>query len=136
MLFVPRATKERKERFIHAMQMAEDILRINPSGISTLVRLLAASLQAKSLNSVVLNGLHKSKSGYDFGNLFFDDLLRVSKQGHSAYELSFYSERKILLKLGRDPILAAPWHRGRLVDAIANIGIRSVPLLAELTLPN
>jgi hypothetical protein len=69
MLFVPRATKERKERFIHAMQMAEDILRINPSGISTLVRLLAASLQAKSLNSVCHSGGLRILSSYPLDDM-------------------------------------------------------------------
>ncbi|MCL2886328.1 MAG: hypothetical protein FWF20_06015 [Betaproteobacteria bacterium] len=117
------ARNERKARFQQVMELARDVASIDPIGLQTLVRLVAAPLQAKTITSASHAAPHCARGADDFSCLFFWDSLPVTPDGRQAYKISSRnSDQHFKLRLGVDPVLATPWHRDRLANAIATIG--------------
>lgn len=118
-----QAWRERKSRFQQVMDLAHDVGRIDPVGLQTLVRLVAAPLQAKTITSAAHALPHGSRWADSFSCLFFQDGLLVTPGGQRACEISGRSsDQRFKLRLGIDPVLATPWHRDRLANAVATIG--------------
>ncbi|MGU1062169.1 DUF6710 family protein [Pseudomonas aeruginosa] len=112
----------RRERFEHVMARARAVAEADPLGLSTLVRLIAAPLQARATTSLVFQPVHGARAAYDLSDLFGSST-RVTADGLTVDQVSVRStEARYRLRLGRDPILAMPWSEPRLTNAIANIG--------------
>lgn len=117
------ARKERISRFQQVMELAQDIANIDPVGLQTLIRLVAAPLQAKTITSAALATPHHARQADSFSCLFFQGSLPVTPDGVRADKVSIRRpDRCFKLRLGTDPVLATPWHRDRLANAIATIG--------------
>lgn len=124
-IFWPTKQKvaERRSRFQQVMELAHKVAEIDPHGLCTLLRLMAAPLQAITITSAAHAKPHGARQADRFGELFFSESIPLSVDGKSAYELApSHSGQKYRLHLGVDPILATPWRRDRLADAVATIG--------------
>ncbi|WP_191833342.1 DUF6710 family protein [Pseudomonas fluorescens] len=113
----------RRERFEHVMARARAVAALDPLGLSSMVRLIAAPLQARAITSLVFRPAHGARGAYDLGDFFGSLLARVTAEGRTADQVSGHlDDTRYRLRLGRDPILAVPWSESRLTNAIANIG--------------
>ncbi|MDG9757844.1 hypothetical protein N5E31_03585 [Pseudomonas chengduensis] len=113
----------RRERFENVMARARAVAEVDPLGLSTLVRLISAPLQARATTSLVFQPVHGARSTYDLSDFFGTLLARVTAEGGTADQVSVHlTEARYSLRLGRDPILAVPWSESSLTNAIANIG--------------
>ena len=118
-----QARCERKSRFQQVMDLAHDVAKIDPVGLQTLVRLVASPLQAKTITSAAYAMPHGARWADSFSCIFFQEDLPVTPDGKRAYEIfSRRSDHRFRLRLGIDPVLATPWHRDRLANALATIG--------------
>jgi len=113
----------RRERFDNVMRRARSVAAADPLGLSSLVRLIAAPLQARATTSLVFQSAHGARSAYDLSGLFGSLSARVTVEGLTIDQVSMrLTEARYRLRLGRDPILAVPWSDSSLTNAIANIG--------------
>ncbi|MFZ4823949.1 hypothetical protein CQW32_04820 [Pseudomonas putida] len=113
----------RRERFENVMRRARSVAAADPLGLSSLVRLIAASLQARATTSLVFQSAHGARSAYDLSDLFGSLSARVTVEGLTVDQVGVrLTEARYRLRLGRDPILAVPWSESSLTNAIANIG--------------
>ncbi|HBP6530093.1 DUF6710 family protein [Pseudomonas aeruginosa] len=113
----------RRERFENVMKRARSVAAADPLGLSSLVRLIAAPLQARATTSLVFQPAHGARSAYDLSDFFGSLLARVTADGMTADQICVRLEgTRYCLRLGRDPILAVPWSESSLTNAIANIG--------------
>lgn len=113
----------RRERFEHVMRRAREVAEADPLGLSTLVRLIAAPLQARATTSLVFQPVHGARSAYDLSDFFGSLLARVTAEGMTADQVGVHlKDARYRLRLGRDPILAVPWSESSLTKVIANIG--------------
>ncbi|HBO3409687.1 DUF6710 family protein [Pseudomonas aeruginosa] len=113
----------RRERFENVMRRARSVAAADPLGLSSLVRLIAAPLQARATTSLVFQPAHGARSAYDLSDFFGSLLARVTADGMTADQICVRLEgARYCLRLGRDPILAVPWSESSLTNAIANIG--------------
>ncbi|WP_191833827.1 DUF6710 family protein [Pseudomonas fluorescens] len=113
----------RRERFEHVMARARAVAALDPLGLSSMVRLIAAPLQARAITSLVFRPEHGARGAYDLGDFFGSQLVPVTAEGGTPGQLSMrLQDARYRLRLGRDPILAVPWSEPRLTNAIANIG--------------
>lgn len=116
-------TSKRKARFRQVMELANDIAAIDPNGLSALIRLVSAPLQAITTTSAATSEPHAARRADSFGDLFFNESLPITTDRRSAYELApRCTAQKYRLNLGVDPVLATPWRRDRLATALATIG--------------
>jgi len=114
---------ERTARFLQIMQLAHDIAAIDPGGLRSLVRLAAATLQARAITSVAHSAPHRARRSDNLGTLLFDQNLPLTSDGRSASDLVLRtSDQRYRMRLGDDPVLANPWSRGRIANALATIG--------------
>lgn len=117
------ANVERKARFLELIQLAHDIAAIDPGGLRSLVRLTAATLQARTIMAVAHSAPHKARGSDNLGTLLFDQSLPLTSDGRSASDLVLRtSGQRYRIRLGDDPVLANPWNRGRIANALATIG--------------
>jgi len=125
-LFLQRGVERptaRKERFENVMAMAKDVAAADPLGLSSMVRLIAAPLQARAMTSAAYRPLHGARRAYDLADFIGSPWGEVTPEGLSADSLIRHSvPRRYRLRLGRDPILSVPWKRPDLTNAIAYIG--------------
>lgn len=113
----------RRERFENVMRRARSVAAADPLGLSSLVRLIAAPLQARATTSLVFQHAHGAHSAYDLSDFFGSLLARVTAEGLTVDQVSVHlTEARYRLRLGRDPVLAVPWSESSLTNAIANIG--------------
>lgn len=113
----------RRERFENVMVRARAVAAADPLGLSSLVRLIAAPLQARATTSLVFQSAHGARSVYDLSDFFGSLSARVTVEGLTVDQVSArLPEARYRLRLGRDPILAVPWSSLRMTNAIANIG--------------
>ncbi|WP_345719014.1 DUF6710 family protein [Thauera aromatica] len=113
----------RRERFENVMRRGREVAAADPLGLSTLVRLIAAPLQARATTSLVFQPAHGARSAYDLSDFFGSLLARLTADGMTADQIGVRLEgARYRLRLGRDPILAVPWSDSSLTNAIANIG--------------
>ncbi|MBJ7223490.1 MULTISPECIES: DUF6710 family protein [unclassified Brenneria] len=117
------ASNERVARFEHAIELAHAIAATDPGGLASLIRIVAAPLQARSTTSAALAGPHEARRCEKFETLFFDWGVSLTPQRQTVFDLAPQkADRGYRLRLGVDPVLATPWHRTRLVRALATIG--------------
>ncbi len=113
----------RRERFEHVMRRAKAVAAADPLGLSTLVRLIAAPLQARATTSLVFRPIYGARGAYNLSDFFGPPLARVTADGMTADQVSVHlKDARYRLRLGRDPILAVPWKEPSFTNAIANIG--------------
>lgn len=113
----------RRQRFLQVMELAQQIACIDPHGLSALVRLIASALQARAITSAAYREAHKARSPHTLGTLLFDEALAITVNGHRLCDLVRQQTNvQYQVHLGRDAMLAVPWHRGRLANALASIG--------------
>ncbi|MBV2205730.1 MAG: hypothetical protein KUL87_09935 [Pseudomonas sp.] len=113
----------RRERFEHVMARARAVAALDPLGLSSMVRLIAAPLQARAMTSLAFRPVHGARGAYDLGDFFGSAFALVTAEGLSADKLCVRLEdARYRLRLGRDPILATPWCDSSLTNAIANKG--------------
>ncbi|HFJ0421598.1 TPA: DUF6710 family protein [Pseudomonas aeruginosa] len=113
----------RRERFEHVMARARAVAALDPLGLSSMVRLIAAPLQARAITSLAFRPVHGARSAYDLDDFFGSAFARVTADGLSADALCVrLNDARYRLRLGRDPILATPWCDTSLTSAIANKG--------------
>lgn len=118
-----QAAHERKARFQQVISLAQDIADIDPGGLVALVRLIAAPLQARTITYAAHSQAHSVPYRDSFNMLFFRDSLPVTPDGRSTRDLAAQCpDRRHRLRLGVDPVLAVPWQRDRLANALATIG--------------
>lgn len=114
---------ERTLRFQHVMELANDIATRDPKSLSTLVRLVAAPLQAMTTTAAAYAESHTVKRKDNFGAFFFEEDQAISINRESANDISPRRTNQIYrLRLGIDPVLATPRRRDDLAKALANIG--------------
>ncbi|AXL70970.1 DUF6710 family protein [Pseudomonas aeruginosa] len=113
----------RRERFENVMRRARSVAAADPLGLSSLVRLIAAPLQARATTSLVFQSAHGARSAYDLSDLFGSLSAQITVEGLTVDQVGVrLTEARYRLRLGRDPILAVPWSESSLTNAIANIG--------------
>lgn|GEM_PF-925448 len=113
----------RSERFENVMALAREVATTDPLGLSSMVRLIAGPLQARTLTSAAYHPLHEVRNAYDLSDFIGSMLVEVTPEGVTAANVIGDSQpERYRLQLGRDPILPVPWSRPRLMNAIANIG--------------
>lgn len=99
----------RRERFENVMRRGREVAAADPLGLSTLVRLIAAPLQARATTSLVFQPAHGARSAYDLSDFFGSLLARLTADGMTADQIGVRLEgARYRLRLGRDPILAVP----------------------------
>ncbi|MGP3790525.1 DUF6710 family protein [Pseudomonas sp. B392_1p] len=117
----------RRERFEQVMTLARNVADDDPLGLPSMVRLVAAPLQARALTCAAFRSAHGARDAYDLSDFFGESSARVTPAGDSVDSVIERSRpERYRLRLGRDPIVAVPWTRARLVNALANIGFSRV----------
>lgn len=110
---------EPSPEFNHIMSFARDLAKSNPVALIDLVRVLLRPLQAELLLSAIENEMHGAGSAITDFKFFMPN-------GPSDLQMAFDCPRLdsdgFLVQLNRDPVLPCPWHRGRYVGTLANIG--------------
>lgn len=105
--------------FNHIMSFARDLANSNPVALIDLVRVLLRPLQAGLMLSAIENEMHGARSAITDFKFFMPN-------GPSDLQMAFdcprLSSEGFLVQLNRDPVLPCPWHRGRYVSALADIG--------------
>ncbi|KSQ24954.2 hypothetical protein FA454_14355 [Pseudomonas aeruginosa] len=113
----------RRERFEQVMALARKVAADDPLGLPSTARLVAAPLQARAMTSAAFRCAHGARGAYDLADFFGSPFARVTAAGETVGDLVDRSApERYRLRLGRDPVLAVPWTRSRLVNALANIG--------------
>lgn len=120
----------RKRRFDQVMRAIEEVARAERHALPALARLIAQPLQATFLGEVLRWPAHQCNLDNDLDSLFFRDSLTITSDGRSLFDLrrsvdevpDAASKQRFWLQLGRDAVIPAPWHRGRLVDCLSSIG--------------
>jgi len=113
---------DRRDRFQNVMKRARAIAEIDPLGLSSLVRLIARSLQAKAMISVANQPQHGARAAFDMSIIFGSLSSQISPDGKTFWDLMEPKADCYCLKLGRDPVLAVAWDEDRFVTALASIG--------------
>lgn len=117
----------RRERFEQVMDLARQVADRDPLGLSSLVRLVAAPLQARALTSVVFRSPRGARDTYGLVDFFGSPSDRLTSAGESVDSVIGPPRQvQYRLRLGRDPVVAVPWVHSRLVSALANIGFSRV----------
>lgn len=119
--------RKRRERFAQLLLAADEIAALNKQALPSMVRALARPLQARRLTQALENKLHGAPKEVNFDDLFFPTFAPLTGDGQTLYDLTRRdrtSERVLnyKLRLSRDIVLPAAWHRGWLVNTLANIG--------------
>lgn len=113
----------RRERFAQVMALARKVAADDPLGLPSMARLVAAPLQARAMTSAAFRCAHGARGAYDLADFFGSPFARVTAEGETVDAVVDRSApERYRLRLGRDPVLAVPWTRSRLVSALANIG--------------
>ncbi len=118
-----QAERDRAARFNQVMQLAKSIVEIDPKGLLTLTRLVAAPLQAATITSAAHAGPHSARAADSLGTLFFPWGAPVAGDHRGILDvIRCCNVESYRFRLGRDPLIATPWHRTRLAYALATIG--------------
>lgn len=113
----------RRERFEQVMALARKVAADDPLGLPSMARLVAAPLQARAMTSAAYRGAHSARGAYDLSDFFGSPFAQITAAGKTVDDVVDRSApERYRLRLGRDPVLAVPWTRSRLVNAIAHIG--------------
>jgi len=104
------------------MSTAQEVAELDPLALSTLVRLVAAPLQARAATSALTNALHEARPEVTLDDFVGSTLISVWADGETIRDLLQHPERRYNIKLWRDPIITTPWHRDRLLHSIGTIG--------------
>ncbi|MFZ4824129.1 hypothetical protein CQW32_20420 [Pseudomonas putida] len=113
----------RRESFEQVIAQAREVAALDPLGLSSVVRLIAAPLQARAMSSAAYRATHGARSAYELADFFGELSAQVTPSGECVYDVVDRSQvQRYRLRLGRDPILAIPWTRSCLANALANIG--------------
>lgn len=122
--------EQRTSRFDHVVQAIEELAKADRYSLPALARLIAQPLQAAFVGEVLRWPTHQCGLDNDLNRLFFRDSLPITSDGRTLSDLRRSVEdtgdnarkRRYWLQLGRDAVIPAPWHRGRLVDCLMSIG--------------
>jgi len=115
-------TSIRKRRFENVMERAGKISKFDALGLTSLVRLVSMPLQACALLSVVYQSRHEARGVFRLENMFGSLHVQMTPDGKTISDLINIKPERYRLNLGRDPILAVPWHEDRFINALAHIG--------------
>lgn len=117
------SSKNRKDRFEQVMSFANMIAAQNPTGLLPLLRLVASTLQSYFITSSIYRQLHSAPDNPELESLFFSYDYPLNEKKQTLWDLPLsLKDVRYSLKLGRDPLLAVPWHRNRLSSTLCNIG--------------
>ncbi|WP_371333128.1 DUF6710 family protein [Azospirillum sp. RU38E] len=111
-----------RRQFLNIKALAEDIERLDPTALPSLVKVLLRPLQAEQMCGVVDRDYHRAPSaispwgffGHDLGD---PSLSMITRRQELEVEPSGYT-----VNLATDVVLTTPWHRDRLSHAIGCIG--------------
>lgn len=125
-----KRAEERRLRFHRVVDAIEELAKTDRHALPSLARLIAQPLQAEFAGEVLRWPAHQCSLDNDVDRLFFRDGLAITTDGKSLFDLrrSFDEvpdaarKQRFWLQLGRDAVIPAPWHRGRLVDCLSSIG--------------
>jgi len=115
-------TSIRKRRFENVIERAGKISKFDALGLSSLVRLVSMPLQACAMLSVVYQSRHEVRGIFRLENMFGSLHVQITPDGKTISDLISIKPERYRLNLGRDPILAVPWHEDRFINALAHIG--------------
>lgn len=117
-IFAGRSTRLKQfEQFQKVMDIANDIVLVNPVALKDLVRALLRPLQSELIVAVAEYGNYQAPKEIEGASFFFPDRKIFSYSKHFCRDAP-----KIELNLAYDPILPTPWRRDRFVKALATIG--------------
>ena len=125
-----RREEERRLRFDQVAQAIEELASADRYALPAMVRLIAQPLQSAFVGEVLRWPAHQCNLDNDLDRLFFRESLAITSDGRSLFDLRrsvdevscAASKQRFWLQLGRDAVIPAPWHRGRLVDCLSSIG--------------
>lgn len=108
-----------EEVFKHLLEMAGEIVRKQPSGLSSLVTAMLRPLQAEQVLSVAERPQHAARACVDLDQLFSPEYFFSYFDENDCVRLPVEGYR---LDLSRDIVFTTPWRRDRFANALISIG--------------
>jgi len=113
---------DRAVAFAAIMGVALEIAAREPAALAQLVQLLARKLQADAINLRLVDRESWGSWDNDPKHLWFDTSRAITPDGRQFDDLYTDIEERREISLASSAVLAGPWSRGRLVNALCAIG--------------
>lgn len=105
--------------FSQSMLLANELVAVNPDGLNDLLRVLLRPLQSEIMVDVVEKPAHQARSWIRRSDFF---MRQTGENLFSEHGLINLADEKYRVYLAKDIVLPCPWHRDRVVSALARIG--------------
>jgi hypothetical protein len=106
-------------KFDHIMGFAHELAKANPQALTDLVRLLLRPLQDELMLSAIENEMHGAREPIASHEFFWQS---THEQTQMMFDGRQLAAGDFVVSLKHDPVLPCPWHRGRYIDCLSEIG--------------
>ena len=113
------ASKHEVQAFLHLVNQAKEIYKIDPTGLTSLVTAILRPLQSEQILSVAEREQHAAVAEIVIWRLFSQDSFFSMFEERDCLRRDSDSYR---VKFSRDVVLTTPWRRDRFAEALALIG--------------